>query len=674
MRFLSFIIFLLFLSPVSFAEEGDVIYQSSEGEIVLNGEGVAYGAGLIVDESDYAYEEMKEDGVHIIFNGKVMGKGFHPQISKGKILFEREINFKNVIVFEGKVVLEYGLPVEGFDPILKDGHYVFFNKAQDDRLRDTQQGKAFVYYDGKYYCNGAMNTIKEKIYFSGNNVICEEVRTLKGETKTFILFNGIYISEGVSPDVSKTHYKYIKTKLLGTTSTNILVVDGKELEEGADFQFSDESFIYFRKNNAGTEELVFNGNNLGVFTTKDDIILKDGQVVFFRTIKEKQRNSSGVFVETDVLHLFHNGVDKGFVDDKTKVFISGKYVAFERTIKGFDYTEDTPKVKDITYVVFDGKVRSKNVVPESLKMEDGVFAFAKEFDVSVGLSATVNADGKYDILYEKKKFIYKGETDGTVKKLSEGDSTSIVVQGGRVAYTLKDTVSRQYFSEGVYKTKDVEVDVIYIDSGLKGAGDISSIYMKDGNYVFTDNSSGTDYLVINGKKQITPGTQAYFLMQDKNINLAPESGSNAEVRGRYSGVLFKIGSKYYLKQEKSRLHLMPAKGVNLSKFMRKSVVLNAKKTSYKYNVSGKKFTAYKVTKIQKSSSSSISTSSSNSKTFRGVLSYTNSSFYLRGVKKTYKLKFASGISTTDMNEYVGAMVKLKLKNKGDYWEVQGLPE
>ena len=675
--------FLLVLPSVH--AKGSFLYQSSEGEIVKDGDVLDYGAGLVVDDGDYAYETYKNGETHVVFNGKDMGPGYRPQIDDGKILFERADGLKNVIVFEGK---EYG---EGYDPITRDGHFVFFRRVHSDNLRDAYQGSIIAYYDGKYYCDGADEEIQKKIDFAGKHVICEQAVQNDGSTKSFIVYNGRVIDEGYSPKASEKHYAYMKKEDFGNEKdVEFLVVNKEAYRGGYDLEFSEDSYMFFRENFEGEIEVVLNGKNLGTFYDSETLIFEDGHVAFYREHKDILRKATGEFSEVSNLHVYYDGIDRGVVDEwsiKTneskKVFLSGGHIAFERTVEG-DYIDENGEFdqKDFTYVVFDGRART-SIIPGTLRMKDGTFAFAKEVDVYED-----DVEG-----YVKKNYIYKGKKDGSIKRLGQGDPDSIVIGNGKVAYTKKDDVTRKYLKNGQYENIEIEMDVIMIDGSNKGVGNIATLVMDNGSYGFGENKNGRWYLTVNGATQAHPAAElqiasavsaavassqvdhdlltkmVYFLDGSSKSSKKTVSISDSG-KTEVSGTLLQKSGRYYLKLEnKKYIRLVPKTGLSISAYTGKGVKVTVEKKKYKTSKSKKVFTAYKVHSIVQDHDVKKKTTTTAKKINKsGVLDVSGVAFSLKNKGKKYKLRLI-GVSKEDMFPLVGDTVTVEAIKKGLYYEV-----
>lgn len=701
-RILLFSLTLLLL-PLSAHAKDNFIFVSSEGEIIVNGENKGFGANPVVDEEDYAYEKMMDDGVHVIYNGKDMGKGFSPQISDGNILFEVEKNLVNSIVFNGK---NYG---EGYNPLLKDGNFIFYRQVRSEGLKDDLQGRVFIYYNGKYYCDAKESELEGVVEIAGNNVICEQKFTKDGKTESYVAFNGKYVDKGYDVKVSKKHYAYQKKVDYGANEKDveIIVMDGKNLGEGTDFQFSEDSFIFFRKNADGKEELIYNGNNLGEIDDKNSLVFQDGNVAYTKKETIKERDETGKLTDKEYTFVYLNGVKrgKGNIDwddnfEKLKIFLSEDHIAFERKYETYEYAEDdsdtnieldsvarpiakTVKVEK-SFVVFDGREKT-DIVEGSLRMKDGYFGFAKYITTKVededyakerylyyednNIGDNPTKDTEYAAIkkfkYLDKTYIYKGFLDGSIKNLGEGEAESIVVSDGRVAYVKKDDVIKNYYEEDRTKKRKELVSYIMIDGGNKGEGDITSLVMDKGQYAFTNDKNGRRFLTINGNKQLYTGNTVLFLGKDKTDEKI--KNKEQDVLRPYYGKLYKRFGRYYLKADKKYLRLYPNPKIKYDNFVGKYIRVSAKRTRYIYNKSKKKFYAYKV--------SSMKTALSSEGIFRGTITKKENSYFILSDKKEYRLKLGTGITKSKMEPIVGDIVNLEIKKKPDNeWEVLSIIE
>lgn len=668
--------FIFSLFPSVFASDNDnFIYRSSEGEVILNGKSLGYGTNLVVFDDAYAFEQMKDDGVHVVYNGKDQGLGNHPQLTDGKLLYETEKNLLNTIVFDGK---NYG---EGFDPRVQDGHFLYFQKIRGENLRKIDQGAILVFYDGKYYCDGKDDSIKTKVFMAGDNVVCEQEITKKDATKSFVVFNGKVIAEGEVPNVSKTHYAFTQEQDLDGVKFNVIFFDGKNIGEGSDFQFSDESFMYLKKNLEGKDEIIFNGKNIGSFNSIDTVFFVDGHIVFYRDIIEHIRSeTTGVITDTAISHLFFDGIDYGRADAPTltgagkKIYLSGGHVAFERTLKGTKYDE-TGKVStvDVTYLVFDGRERTQ-IQAGTLRMEDGTFAFSRKKNVydSELLSGKKDSSGN-DILgkWIDKDYIYKGSPDGTYKELGEGDPLTIIVQDGRVGYLKPEKEDRNIMVEGISKTVEIPVNALMLDGVKKGIGDIATLVMDKGQYAFAENKMGRFILTVNAKQQSFPGMEVQFLGK-KQESTKSKKASETVVSGPelISGKLMKRGGKYFIlsTKDKKYYYIIPSKTQKIETFLNKNIFTKVERKIYQDTKSKQKFYAYKLLAF------SAKAFTDNSVTYKGSLTRTGTTYSLRVGTKDYKLNIKAPLVNTDLEPYIDTVVTLKLKKNGSEWDVAAMPK
>ncbi|PCI24645.1 hypothetical protein COB57_04505 [Candidatus Peregrinibacteria bacterium] len=712
MRYLLSFLLVFFMQTAGVLAASNYLYVTSEGEIILNGESLGYGENPVVDNRHYAYETMKSDGVHVIYDGKDMGKGHSPQIDEGRILFERVDNLRNTIIVDG---VSYG---EGYAPELQDKHFIYFKKIHNNNLQNKAQGRVFVFYDGKYYCDGEESEIRKKIDFSGNNVICEQTVSLKGAEEKYVVFNGIVIDTGYDVFVSPKHFSYTKEKEYGKEKIDVLMVDGVEIGEGYDFAFSDDSFIFKRKNFEGGEELFFNGKNIGSFVA-DSLTFQDGQVAFIRKEKIEEKNTLGVFVEKEYDYVYYNGVKRGRGDISTvlktggkKIFLSNDHIAFERKLIELEYPEAVedadlqiqeigrapvdPVETDISYVVFDGRERT-SIVEGSLRMdEDGYFGFAKEVELKKEDEAYARVrylyykDKKYgddaakDTLYSdlkkytytKTPFIYRGIPDGSVRRLGEGDVKSIVVQDGNVAYTKEENVIETYYTQEEKKRRLKKVRYLYINGGNKGEGDIDTLIMDHGQYAFARNVKGRFFLVINGKQQTFPGKEVAFLGSGQKTVLTPAL-SKTQIKIQKTGRLFSIKDKNYLKLDNKEgvVQMIFAKSVDVNRFMRKRLTYTIKESNGTFNkaVSIRQYLVYGVTAVKVQTVKTVVTRSEFIEV-SGVLTEKDGNYSLRTSKKLYELRLSGGVEREDLNSWVNDQVTLKLKEESFYgnarWAIQ----
>lgn len=667
--FLSFSIFLTQAPLTSAEEENDTtststknyIYVSTEGEIILNGESLGKGVNLVVDESDYAYEVFKDDGVHVMFNGKDMGIGQRPQITQGKLLYETVKNLQNSIVFNGK---NYG---PGVDPHVKDGHFYYFRTVASENARTSDIGRILVYYDGKYYCDGKDKSIKEKIAIAGNNVICQQDATADSITKSFVVYNGKVIDEGFNVQVSKKHYAYTKEKEFSdTTKIKVIIIDGYELGQGDELQFSNESFIYYKKNFEDKEELIYNGRNLGVFKSRDSVVFNDGHVAFIREVEETIKASDGTYTTVKVPHVFHDGIDMGAGDvqgassstetssssqsESKKIFLSGGHIAFERQGKANEFTEATEDENlnldalgrtvatttevDVSFAIIDGKLKTQ-IVEGSLRMKDGYFGYAKSIEVkekdkdyskqrydyyqssSIGDNTDKDTEFKstFKYAYNKKPYIFKGTPSGKTTRLGQGNEKSIIVEEGRVAYIKEEETEKIYYS-GESQRKRLELQkFVVVDGSKKGLGDITTLSLGKDQYAFAENDEGRYRLVVNGERQIYPGVEVFFLEGKELVKNAASTidsesqsvTSSTNPKEVVSGKIIQRGNKYYLRNSKKELlRLFPAKGVSIKKFKRNNVTAKLERKDIALKT--KTISLYRVLEIEKGLDADISLS------------------------------------------------------------------
>ncbi len=691
--------------------KGRFIYVSSEGEIIYNGQSLGYGENPVVDGSDYAYETIKSDGVHVVFNGRDMGLGVRPQITEGSILFETESELKNSIVFNHK---NYG---EGYEPIVENGHFIYFKKVNSENLRSSVQGSVLVYYDGEYYCDGDASKIKDKVKMSGDNVICEQEMVSNSETKSFIILNGEIINEGYNINVSESHYAYNKKKDFGDgQEIEIIVLDGKELGTGKDLEFSDDSFIYFKENLSGKEEIIFNGRNLGEFKSRDTIFFEDGHVAFLRDKEINERQSDGTYEKKTYIHVIYDGVDRGAGDittndettDSKKIFLSGNNIAFERKRKTIEYsTSESDKnlaldkrgrelaektEVDVSYVVFDGRERTQ-IIEGTLRMKDGYFAFAKEVEVKeqdedyASERYKYYKDNKYGAnpekdlefkslikyLWVKKPYMFKGFPDGSIKKMGTGLAETLIVEDKKVAYIREKEEEIYYNAEGENRERLQSIRYVMIDGSKKGQGDILDLVMDKGQYSFTENVDGRFFLVINGVRQDFPGNKVLFLDPDPNESKNSNIKEEISLDDSLTGLLLTKQGKYFIKTSSSILRLVPEKNIYLEKYDKKRVIINGELKAFITKNSRRKIYAYKVFSVALVGKTSISNTNvieGKAKELRGVLERNGNSLYLYSEGRRYNLRMTSQVKREDIEPYVGDTIKMSLNRKNQYWEIQ----
>ncbi|MBT4936339.1 hypothetical protein HON22_00310, partial [Candidatus Peregrinibacteria bacterium] len=600
-------------------------------------------------ELDYAYEVFEDDGVHIVFNGKDIGLGQRPQITQGKLLYETVKNLQNSIVFNGK---NYG---PGVEPQVKDGHFFYFRTVASENARTSDIGRILVYYDGKYYCDGKDKSIKDKIAIAGNKVICQQDFTSDSETKSFVVYNGKVVDEGINVQVSKKHYAYTKEKDFGdATKVKMIVIDGFELGQGDELQFSDESFIYYKKNFEEKEELIYNGRNLGTFKSRDSVVFNDGHVAFIREVEEIHKSSDGNSTITKVPHVFHDGIDMGAGDiqkettasstsqsESKKIFLSGGHIAFERKGKATEFTEATEDENlaldavgrtvatttevDVSFAVIDGKVKTQ-IAEGSLRMKDGYFGYAKLIEVKekdkdysksrydyyqtnkTGDNTDKDTEFKssFKYAYNKKPYIFKGTPNGKSTKLGQGTSGSIIINKGRIGY-IKEEESEKIYYSGESQRKRLELQkFVVVDGSKKGIGDITTLSLGVDQYAFAENDAGRYRLVVNGERQIYPGIEVFFLENEitQKIEVKQKESSSKDeddsvnIREVTSGKIIQRGNRYYLRDAKKKLlRIFPAKGVSIKKFKGNNVTTKLERKDIK--LKSKTISLYRVLEIQK---------------------------------------------------------------------------
>jgi hypothetical protein len=705
-KFLILILFLFCLPQVTLAYK--YIYETTEGEIILDGKNLGYGENPVVDGQDYAYEKMKEDGVHIIYNGKDIGKGHSPQLSEGNILYETERNFKNTVVFNGEKFYE-----DAFDPELKDGNFIFFKKIRKPGLKENLQGNIFVFYNGKYYCDGDNDDLKLKtdsydkeyreiLDFSGNNIICEQKINDGGTDKSFIVLNGIVIDEGYKGRVSDTHYAYFKKIKYGhsDTETEVIIVDGKNLGEGEDFMFSEESFVFFKKNPENNYDIIFNGTNLGEIDKKENFVFEDGSVSFTKKKDVKEYDiSTGNIKTTEKEFVYFNGINKGIGNinwnkgsENKKIYVSKNHIAFERKRKKsvYESQEDDEDLEldadareiasktevETSFVVFDGKEKTE-IIEGTLRMDEGYFAFAKNVTVKKededytrerylyyrenDFGDNPSRDDEYakriKYIYTDIPYIYSGAPNGSIKRLGEGEPYSIRVKDGKVAYVKKEKVIVSYYDDGEKKKRAELKNYVMINGTRKGEGNIATLMMDEGQYAFANTEKGRYFLTINGEKQSYPGFEVYFFEQ---TNKDSDNSSLNVIRPFY-GKIYNRANKTYLKTKDGFFRLVATDNVNFKKYNLKEVRISAQKKRYKIKGTDETLYAYKTFSIKEKNPQE--------KIVRGTLLREGKTFYLLMDNKKYPLRYKSSNEEEKLQGLTDNVVNLEIKNNNHLWEI-----
>jgi hypothetical protein len=714
MKFFVFAFFCFALSFSPFIAEAShtFLYVSSDGEIILDGENLGPGENPIVDEDDYAYEKMETDGVHIIWNGKDMGLGHSPQLSKGHILFEREKNFQNIIVFDGTEVPGS----EGaFSPEIKDGNFVFFKRIRKIGVKDSAQGNIFVYYNGKYYCDGTEEDLKiqydthERPYreifdFEGDNVICEQKVTTTGTEKSFIVFNGVVIGEGFSPQVSPNNSMYYKKQSFGGTETDIplIYVNNISVGEGEDFEFSDDSFIFFRTNINGEKELVYNGKNLGEIEDEEKYVFKDGNIGYTKKQTVKVRDAEGNIDEEERIIVYFNGINRGqgTIDwddahERQKIYISGDNIAFERTREATVYTEGDDdsdldlieiardiagtQTKEVTYVVFNGRERT-DIVPGTLRMEDGYFGFAKNHIIkeededyakarylyyqtnSMGANSAKDEEysARVKYVYNEKPFIYQGFPDGSIKRLTQGNADTIIVKDGSVAYTQNNTQIVQYYSEEERRKRLEEFPSLMINGVNRGKGDITTLVIQEDFYGFSDNRNGRPFVIINGKEQAYTGENIQFFSAPDSKSTSSQA-SSSPIRPYY-GEFFFINGRYFVKSELVYIRVAPSSEHNLKNLVGEYIKVIGQRKPFTVAKTGDKIEAVKISSIRKAEKNT-------EKTATGILLQNENTFSLKTPQETISL-LRGEISLDALSARVRDRLTLEIqKSVGNTWKI-----